>query len=224
MIVTYIIMFFIYSFLGWIIESGNNIILHKKFVNRGFLIGPYCPIYGFGAVLMTVCLEDFINYPIILIILGMIICGVLEYFTSYIMETIFKARWWDYSNFKFNINGRICLEVLILFGLGGYFVITYGNVAIDMLLGLFSTQIKNIIAGILVIIILIDAGISFKIIANIKNISVNISLKDNTEEITKKVKEVLMGKSSLYRRLVNAFPNLKAGIVKTKNEIKKRLN
>ena len=113
----YFMLFIIYAFLGWVMECTLGIIEKRKFVNRGFLIGPYCPIYGVGVVGVTLLLSRFSNNVVLLFILSTILCGVLEYFTSYIMEKIFHARWWDYTTTKFNINGRICLETLLPFGI-----------------------------------------------------------------------------------------------------------
>ena len=115
MIQDYIMLFFIYSILGWIMEVINGFIKTKKVVNRGFLIGPYCPIYGTGVILITILLKKYMEDRIITFIMSMLICGILEYFTSYFMEKFFNARWCDYSNRKMNINGRICLETLIPF-------------------------------------------------------------------------------------------------------------
>lgn len=113
----YVLVFFIYAFAGWIMETTSISIRNKKFVNRGFLIGPVCPIYGYGVVLVSLLLQKYQNDIIVTFFMSIIICGFLEYFTSYFMEIIFKARWWDYSQRKFNINGRVCLENLVLFGL-----------------------------------------------------------------------------------------------------------
>lgn len=98
-----VISFFIYSFLGWICEIIYCSILDKKFQNRGFLYGPYCPIYGFGAMIILKVLIPFSAHPIFLFVMGMFVCSVLEYVTSYVMEKAFHLRWWDYSKHKFNI-------------------------------------------------------------------------------------------------------------------------
>ena len=123
----YIALFFIYSFLGWLMESVSDTIKKKKFVNRGFLIGPYCPIYGAGVLLITILLRKYNEDIWITFFMSLLICGTLEYLTSYVMEKWFKARWWDYSQRKFNLNGRICLETLIPFGLAGTFIIYIAN-------------------------------------------------------------------------------------------------
>ncbi len=88
----YFLLFIIYSVLGWIMEVCLALYKEKKFINRGFLIGPYCPIYGVGCILLSVCLQSFASNPITLFLMSLVICSGLEYATSYIMEKIFKAR------------------------------------------------------------------------------------------------------------------------------------
>lgn len=204
-------LFLIYAVLGWLIEVCNCLIVQKKFVDRGFLIGPYCPIYGFGAIFITIFLERYVNDPAVLFLMAVFICSVLEYFTSLFMELIFKTRWWDYSNRKFNINGRICLETMIPFGLLGCLMMYVLNPFVLKILYLIPSNVLNIIAIILAVLFIIDNIVSFKIIINLKNITKNVR-KDCTEEISKKVKQVLASKNTLYRRLVNAFPKMQPKI------------
>ena len=87
----YIILFFLYSFCGWILEVGCKLISDHKFINRGFLIGPYCPIYGWGAILITLLLKKYMNDIFTLFIMAMLICSILEYATSYFLEKMFKT-------------------------------------------------------------------------------------------------------------------------------------
>ena len=89
----YVIIFFIYSFAGWCMESFGGILKVKKFINRGFLIGPICSVYGFGVVLIMLCTQKYINDLFTVFIMSIFLAGCLEYFTSYIMEKLFKARW-----------------------------------------------------------------------------------------------------------------------------------
>ena len=202
----YIILFFAFSFLGWLMEVMVVIFKERKIVNRGFLIGPCCPIYGFGGLIMTLLLQNIKNNPIILFLLSLLICSVLEYGTSYVMEKLFHARWWDYSNRKFNINGRICLTNMIAFGLLGCLIIYILDPIYFEKIKYLSTQILNIICIILLALFLIDSIFSVKIIKNIKLIKKN--MKDNTEEITRRVKEILIEKSALTRRIVEALHNM----------------
>lgn len=110
--------FIIYSFLGWFYESTLCSITGKKLVNRGFLSGPVCPIYGCGALIIIFALEDVANESMLALFLSSaVLTTVLEYLTSWAMEKLFHARWWDYSQRKFNLNGRVCLEGAVVFAL-----------------------------------------------------------------------------------------------------------
>lgn len=207
MIPKYVILFFTYSILGWIMEVILSIIQRKKLINRGFLIGPYCPIYGTGVILITILLAKYKDDRIITFIMSMLICGALEYFTSYFMEKIFHARWWDYSNKKMNINGRICLETLIPFGILGYSIIYFANPFILGIIDNVPELIVTTIAISLSIIFVVDSIISFKLILNLSKVSkLKVNIKDNTEEISKKVRKILQDRLKLHRRIINAFP------------------
>lgn len=109
--------FVIYSFLGWLCETTYCSIPEKKFINRGFLNGPFCPIYGFGALLIIFLLENLSRNAVIVFLAGTAITTALEYFTGFLLEVVFHAKWWDYSQNKFNFKGRICLANSIMFGL-----------------------------------------------------------------------------------------------------------
>ena len=119
----YVLLFFTGSILGWCIEVCCKLIQYHRFINRGFLVGPWCPIYGFGTVFISVLLTRYSEDPFAVFGLAILICGVLEYTTSYMMEKIFHARWWDYSTKKFNLNGRICADTLLPFGLLGLLLV-----------------------------------------------------------------------------------------------------
>lgn len=111
--------FAIYSFLGWCLESIYKTILEKKLINSGFLHGPFCPIYGFGAVIMMYTLGKLPHNPLIIFLVGTIILTVWEYIVGVLLEKIFHTKYWDYSHLKFNINGRICLKNSIYWGILG---------------------------------------------------------------------------------------------------------
>lgn len=209
----YFILFMIYSFIGWIIEVIDIKIETKKLVNRGFLMGPYCPIYGWGGTLMSILLKNYVNDPLVLFLVAMVICSLLEYTTSYLMEKIFNARWWDYSNKKFNINGRVCLETMIPFGLLGCFLMYVLNPFLLNILNGIPNVITTIIAIILLIIFLIDNIVSYSIITKI-SISSKKVIKDSTEEITKKIREYISKNSKFGKRLMKSFPRFKSMIKK----------
>ncbi len=203
-----ILMFFTYSFIGWLMEVLLSFYQYHHFVNRGFLIGPYCPIYGVGCIILYLGLGKYADDPLVLFIMTIVMCSVLEYVTSYVLEKVFKNRWWDYSQMKFNINGRICLECAIPFGVGGIIVFYGINPLIVRLLDSLSEPLSMGLALTLVFIFLIDLAVSFNVILNLKNISNNVR-SDSTELITKKVKEMLTQKNFFYKRIVKSFPNMK---------------
>ena len=211
------IMFIFYSICGWIIEVVNVSVLEKKVVDRGFLIGPYCPIYGVGGLYIYIFLNKYYNDPVALFSLTVVECAILEYLTSLIMEKIFKTRWWDYTDKKFNINGRICLETLVLFGLCGIISTYLVNPYLIKFINFINPSVLNVIAIVLAIIFLVDSIVSFRIIYNFKLVANDVR-KDSTNEITAKVKEVLKNKSIFSKRLVKAFPNFKTMLKKIKSD------
>lgn len=204
----YFILFLIYSMLGWLIEVIRTYTSQHKFVNRGFLIGPYCPIYGIGVLLIINFLQEYMDNFIVLFLLAMLLCMTLEYFTSYIMEVLFNARWWDYSNRKFNINGRICLETAIPFGLCGLVIMYLVNPLLVSILDMIPRMILIILGICLMVIFLVDFVLSFIVILKFKNIKLD-KFKDDTEEMNKLIKEYLIKNSRWTKRLVNSFPNFK---------------
>ena len=203
-------------------EVTCKLIQYKRFINRGFLIGPYCPIYGCGGILITLLLNRYISDPFVLFVMAILLCGTLEYLTSWFMEKAFKARWWDYSQRKFNLNGRVCLGTIIPFGILGLFISYISN---PFLLGKIY-QIPeiwlNIISGTILVIFIIDNIVSGIVVRFLKKTEVSVSKKeDNTEEITKQVREILGQKSALHRRLMNAYPKLQSVKIKIKEKQEK---
>lgn len=119
-----VMMFFIISFIGWVWEVSLHLISGDGFVNRGVLHGPWLPIYGSGGVMIILLLNKFRGNPIIEFITATVLCGIVEYFTSYYLEIAHNGKkWWDYSGYFLNLNGRICAEGLLTFGLGGMLIV-----------------------------------------------------------------------------------------------------
>ena len=200
----YFLLFIIYSFLGWGMEMVYCYYCTKKWVDRGFLIGPICPIYGVGCLGISILLNKYYDDPIVLFLTTAFVCSLLEYFTSYIMEKLFKARWWDYSDKKYNINGRICLEIIGAFGVLGLLLTNEIHPFIMNILGHIDSSFLNFIALVIFAIFVVDIAVSVKIISGFKSVAKSVR-KDSTEEITKKIREKLMKQGGLYKRLVNAF-------------------
>lgn len=203
--------FIIFSVLGYIAEVSTIALNSKKLVlSRGFLIGPYLPIYGAGSIIMIFSLTKYQNDLLALFVMGAFICTVLEYFTSYILEKIFKLRWWDYSTKKYNINGRVCLENAFLFGIGGVFVIKLIYPLIKKFLNLFSPTIIMILATLILIAFITDLVLSIFILIRLEiNVSKYINV-DATAKIKHEVKLSLEKYTALTMRLLKSFPNIQS--------------
>ena len=199
------LIFLIYSFFGWVMEVINSLIVRRRFVNRGFLIGPICPIYGTGALAITFCLGSIQN-PLVIFFTSIILSAILEYTTSVLMERLFHVRWWDYSDRPFNLNGRICLEALIIFGIGGTLVTLIFSPALYHILSNLPDAALYSLALVFVVALLADAFLSLYLIKGFR-VTVGIAAKDATIEISERVHDLIMAKGKLSRRLLKAFPN-----------------
>lgn len=215
--------FFIYSVLGWACETIYCAICQGKFSDRGFMYGPYCPIYGFGGMIVVMCLQPFHASPVAVFFLGMLLTTILEYMTSYVMEKLFNAKWWDYSHLPFNINGRVCLLNSFLFGIMGI-IVAYG----------LQPKIAELVAAIplvsihfIVMVLLVAMSADFvaslntvlnfkKKLAAIKELAESIAEKETNKlanmELIKQLEEIrkeLVKKSSAWNtRIIEAFPNI----------------
>ncbi len=186
-IAVYFLMFIFYSTIGWIMEVINAKIRSKRFINQGFLFGPWYPIYGLGGVFITLLTP---NSPILIFIISFIICAIIEYLTSYILEKIFHARWWDYTNDKINIQGRICLRNLVLFGICGLCAkLIISPIYFDIIKNI-SNRFIYIITIIMIIIYSIDTLFSIKIITKITK-NKYFTKTDNTNEIRNNIKNYI---------------------------------
>lgn len=219
--VDYFLCFIIYSFLGWTMEVVCKLIKQKKFVDRGFLVGPICPIYGFGVLFIILLVGSNATDILAVFLKSILICSVLEYFTSYLMEKIFKARWWDYSRRKYNINGRICLETLIPFGLLGVFVIYILHPFVVGITSKISGNIRTILALILLIIYIFDNVFSFLILKRIGH-EIKFTNKDNTEELKKHIDKWINNNTIFYRRIKASYPNFIISLKRFNDEVRKQ--
>lgn len=113
----------IYGFLGWCSEVVFAAVNTGKFVNRGFLNGPICPIYGFGMLIVLLCLQPFADHLPLLFIGSVVLTSALEFVTGFVLEKVFHEKWWDYADTPFNIKGYICLKFSLLWGLAGTFIV-----------------------------------------------------------------------------------------------------
>ena len=224
--------FFIYSVLGWIVETLYCRVKGGKWTNRGFLFGPYCPIYGFGALIVIYFLNYFTASPIKVFFYGMIFTTALEYLTSFLLEKMFNAKWWDYSSMKFNINGRVCLLNSLEFATLGMLLtyIIHPNVS-DFVLK-FPELLRQMISTSLLLIMTIDACST---VASLLNLKEKLAILEDFREKIKaknpfpqKISDFFLYKelSELRRNLISkrnfqierileAFPNFEFKDLKT---------
>lgn len=158
----FVLYFMLYSCLGWICEVIYCSIPTKKFVNRGFLAGPYCPIYGFGALIILFLLQPFKGNPLLLFVFAVIATTMLEYVTSWAMEALLGIRLWDYSNRKMNLNGRICIKNSLIFGVLGVIVTYLVHPLTSQLVIGIGSEYKRVIALLLLATIAVDFVLTLK--------------------------------------------------------------
>ena len=142
-------LFFFYSFIGWCIEVCSAAVQHRKFVNRGFVAGPLCPIYGFGAMLFEIFLPELTEYPFFLFLGGFVLSSLLEYSTGMFFEKVYRKKLWDYSRFRYNVGGYICLPFSLLWGALSVVTVMFAD---PLLCGLFD-RIPHLLSVILLLVL-----------------------------------------------------------------------
>ena len=209
-LVNLILLFFAYAFLGWCIEVTLKYFQFHRFINRGFLTGPWLPIYGSGAALITIAvkglspLESSIGTTFVI---SFILCGTIEYMTSFVLEKRFHARWWDYSQKPMNLHGRIWIGNLILFGLGGVLIVELFNPLLSHLSEHMSFRLREILAIVLSCIFAADYVMSHFVLKLVKT-GVESSKADDTEAINKEIDLLLRDRSFFHRRFAEAYPEV----------------
>ena len=205
-----ILLFFTAAFLGWCMEVTGKYFVYHRFINRGMLTGPCLPIYGAGACIVTIIVglvpgsESSMGTTFFIAFFA---CGFIEYMASYVMEKKFHARWWDYSTKPMNLNGRIWIGNLILFGIAGVVVCGYINPVLFGWYDGIDIMIREIICGVLVILFISDYVMSHFVLKLVK-VSVEQSEADNTEAISKEVRLILSDRNIFYRRFADAYPDV----------------
>ena len=208
------LIFYFCSFIGYLLEVFWCYLGSKKFVNRGFLCGPVIPIYGLGAVLILFCLLRYYEDPVVVFVFGVIITSALEYFVSFLLEKIFHNKWWDYSNRKYNINGRICLQNSFAFGILSLLIIYVVTPGFYFLFSLFPFKVWCIFTIIFTVIFVLDVIYSVIIAYNLRNRIIIVEELKNEKLamipviFEKRLKESIEGFKAFPSRLLKAFPNL----------------
>ena len=208
--VNLILIFFAFSLVGWCIEVTLKYFEFGRFINRGFLTGPWLPIYGTGAVLCTVGVQGLAplesGYGTTFVIC-FVLCGTLEYMTSFVMEKRFHARWWDYSKKPMNLHGRVWIGNLVLFGLGGVLIVHVFDPLLYRLFAVISLPVRELTASVLSAVIAADFVMSHFVLKLVKT-GVEQSQADNTEQTSREVRLLLSDRSVFHRRFADAYPEV----------------
>jgi len=206
MAVDIILFFTIYSFLGWVLETVFASIIERKFINRGFLIGPFTPIYGFGGVLIV----SYFNWSpfsidgkslllIMNLIVSILLVTILEFVTGFALEKIFHSKWWDYSDNILNLKGYICIKYSILWGVLAFALIQIIHPIVTNLVHIIPVQLKNSAAIILIVYFIIDTTKSIVDVLDLRKAILlysELSVRIYKDKVIK------------YKRIFLAFPRL----------------
>lgn len=187
----WLLLFYIYCFMGWVWESCYVSLENQKWVNRGFLKGPFLPIYGSGAIVVIISTLTVENEFILVFIIGMIAATILEYITGAMMEKVFHVRYWDYTKEPFNINGHICLTSSLAWGVFSVLLVRFVNPPIENLIKFIPEVISEVSAYVITIFITIDVVQSFNEAMDLRNLLIKFTEKNDTIINIKKRMEVV---------------------------------
>lgn len=209
--------YLIYSFAGWVLEVCAAILKKKRFINRGFVTGPLCPIYGTGAVVCSIFLSELVDNLFFLFLGGMILASFVEYFTGAVLERFFGRKWWDYSSEKWNFDGYICLKYSVFWGICTVLIILFVNPLLQGVIGLFPRPVGWILAlGFMGILVLDVLGTSLAILGMHKEMRQVSELTENLDHVSRLLENAINRR--LRSRMKKAFPNLEEAKPKEKEQ------
>lgn len=219
--------FLIYSFGGYIMEIIVCSFAYKKLVNRGFLFGPICPIYGVGGLLVSYGLSNYVDNPILVFVMGLLITSGVEYYTSYIFEKVFHNKWWDYSKRPDNINGRICLGNCFGFGVGALLIIYVFQPLITTFINWLPSKLIIIFSTTCFVLLIIDLISSSIIAYNLRTRIIvaeelkHDKLKNLPKMIEKKYHDQITKIRFKTNRILKNYPNMAVELRKELETVKK---
>lgn len=187
-IIQWLFFFYFYCFFGWIFESTFVSLKSRKFVNRGFMRGPFLPIYGSGAIMMLVVSMPFQDNIFLTYVAGCIGATALELVTGIAMEALFKVRYWDYSNQKFNYKGHICLSSTIAWGFLTILMTEFLHKGVEKIIFAIPAVVVNTVTVMVTVYIIVDFTLSFKAAMDLRDILVGLEkAKEEMERIQKRL-------------------------------------
>jgi len=195
-ITQWLFFFYFYCFFGWIFESTYVSVKSRRFVNRGFMRGPFLPIYGSGAIMMLVVSMPFQDNLILTYLAGCVGATALELITGIAMESLFKVRYWDYSNQRFNYKGHICLSSTVAWGFLTIFMTEFLHKGVEKVIMTVPYHVITCITAVVTVYIIIDFTLSFKAAMDLRDILIGLDrAKAEMERIQKRL-DVLVAVAS----------------------------
>lgn len=214
-------LYLIYSFTGWCAEVAVAAVKKHKFINRGFVNGPICPIYGAGGVAFAVFLPELEHRVFFLFLGGLILASFIEYMTGRLMEKIFHKKWWDYSEERFHIEGHICLKNSVIWGICAVLTIKFANPLLCRMIHVVPELFGVILLWVSMILLVIDAVGSTIAVLGLKK---NSRISHITEELQKTSKFL---ENALTRRIQNrmlkAFPEIEPAVGRKHEKVKREV-
>lgn len=184
--------FYFYCFVGWCVESAFVSIQKRKLTNRGFMRGPFLPLYGTGAIMMLLVSIPFRDNVFLVFLAGCVGATVLEYITGFVMEKLFKVRYWDYSKQKFNINGYVCLGTSLAWGFLTVVLTQFLHVQVEKLLFLLPDRLVTVVTIVLTVFIAADFALSFKAAVDLRDLMVKMEkMKEELRGIQKRLDAII---------------------------------
>ena len=211
--------FILYAFLGWVMETCYCSILERRFVARGFLYGPLCPIYGVGVLMMICWFAPLTDNPLLFYVVATLCMSAWEYLVGWFLETTTHIKYWDYSHFRFNLHGRICLHISLTWGALAYIVIFWVHPFVAGLLALFPADTHHILAIVLLSLLVVDTAATIRELALVRRMMT--LLNETGEELRL---QLALGKAELSDYIEEARDSLEDRLDGVKAAISDRLD
>lgn len=224
-IIQWMFFFYVYSFAGWCIESAYVSIQSKKLTNRGFMRGPFLPLYGSGAIMMLVVSIPFQDNIVLTYLAGCVGATVLEYVTGVTMEALFHMRYWDYSDQKFNFQGHVCLGTSLAWGGLTILMTEFVHVPVEALMLAIPESTLTIVTQVVTVFIFVDFALSFKAAIDLRDILKKMEhAKEEMVRIQKRLDAILsatgQGKGNRTAALAESMGNMRDGMALRMEDLK----
>lgn len=224
-IIQWMFFFYVYSFAGWCIESAYVSIQSKKLTNRGFMRGPFLPLYGSGAIMMLVVSIPFQDNIVLTYLAGCVGATVLEYVTGVTMESLFHMRYWDYSDQKFNFQGHVCLGTSLAWGGLTILMTEFVHVPVEALMLAIPESTLTIVTQVVTVFIFVDFALSFKAAIDLRDILKKMEhAKEEMVRIQKRLDAIIsatgQGKGNRTAALAESMGNMRDGMALRMEDLK----